>query len=50
MSKVRMSQKVKGVRLRNMRESIFYMMANVLHDFQICIIVPLRNSACASDT
>ena len=38
------SQKVKGVIMRNLRGTIFYMKANVLQDFPICISVPLSIS------
>ena len=41
-SKVRISQKVKGVIMRNLRGTIFYMKTNVLQDFHICISVPLK--------
>ena len=40
-SKVRMSQKVKGVIMRNLRDTVFYMKTNVLQYFHICIRVPL---------
>ena len=40
-SKERISQKGKGVILRNLRDTIFYMRTNVLQDFHICISVPL---------
>ena len=39
--KVRLSQKVKGAIMRNLRDTIFYMKSNVLQDFHICISVPL---------
>ena len=37
-----MSQKVEGVIMRNLRDTIFYMKTNVLQDFHICISVPLN--------
>ena len=40
-SKECISQKGKGVILRNLRDTIFYMRTNVLQDFHICISVPL---------
>ena len=40
-SKERISQKVKGVILRNLCDTIFCMRTNVLQDFHICISVPL---------
>ena len=43
-SKVRISQKTKGVITRNLRDTIFSMKTNVLQDFHICISVPLRMS------
>ena len=42
-SKVRISEKVKGVMMRNRRGTTFYMKTNVLQDFHICISVPLRS-------
>ena len=39
--KVRISKKVEGVIMRNLRVTFFYMKANVLQDFHICISVPL---------
>ena len=39
---MRISQKVKGVIMRNLRGTIFYMKTNVLQDFHICISVPLK--------
>ena len=36
MSKVGISQKVKGVIMPNLRDTIFYMKTNVLQDFHIC--------------
>ena len=41
-SKVHISQKVKDVIMRNLRDTIFYMKTNVLQDFCICISVPLK--------
>ena len=41
-SKVKISQKVKGVIMCNQRDIIFYMKTNVLQDFYICISLPLR--------
>ena len=43
-SKVRISQKVKGVTMRNLRDNIFHMKANVLQNFHICISVPLNDA------
>ena len=40
-SKVRLSQKVKGVIMCNLRDTIFCMNTDVLQDFHICISVPL---------
>ena len=40
-SKVRIFQKVKGVLMSNLWDIIFYMKANVLQDFHICMSVPL---------
>ena len=40
-SKVRISQKVEGVIMCNLRGTIFYMKPNVLQGFHICISVPL---------
>ena len=37
-----MSQKVEGVIMRNLRDTIFYMKTNVLQDFHIRISVPLN--------
>ena len=39
--KCSLSQKVKGVIMRNLRDTIFYMKTNVLQYFHICISVPL---------
>ena len=41
---VRIFQKVKGVTMRNLRDTIFYMKTNVLQDFHICISVPLMEN------
>ena len=38
---MRRSQDMKGVIMRNLRDTIFYMKANVLQDFHINISVPL---------
>ena len=38
---MRISQEVKGVIMRNMRGTIFYLKTNVLQDFHICMTVPL---------
>ena len=35
------SQKVKDVTMRNLRDTIFYMKMNALQDFHTCISVPL---------
>ena len=43
--KVRISQKMKGVIMRNLRDTIFYMKMNVLQDFRICISVRLMFSS-----
>ena len=49
-SKVYISQKVKGVIMRNLRGTIFCMRTNVLQDFYICIRVPLnKSSKCKKD-
>ena len=42
---VRLFQKVKGVTMRNLRDTIFYMKANVLQDFHICMSVPLMETS-----
>ena len=42
LSKVRISQKVKGVIMRNLGDTIFHMKTNISWDFHICISVPLR--------
>ena len=42
---VRIFQKVKGVTMRNLRDTIFYMKANVLQDFHICMSVPLMETS-----
>ena len=44
MSKVGISRKVKCVKMRNLRDTVFNMTTNVLQDFHICISVPLINS------
>ena len=41
MSKVRISQKVKGAIMRSLRGTVFYMKMNILQDFCICISAPL---------
>ena len=41
-SKVRLSQKVKGVIMHTLRGTIFCMKTNVLQNFHICISVPLK--------
>ena len=41
-SKVFISQRVKGVIMRNLRVTVFYMKTNVLQSFHICISVPLK--------
>ena len=38
------SQEVKGVIMRNLCGTIFYIKTNVLQDFHICMSVPLTNS------
>ena len=43
-SQVRISQKMKCVIMRNLRDTIFYMKTNVLQDFLICMSVPLNHS------
>ena len=49
-SKVYISQKVKGVIMRNLRGTIFCMRTNVLQDCYICIRVPLnKSSKCKQD-
>ena len=40
---MRVSQKVKGVIMRNLRDTIFYVKTNVLQNFYICISVPLKS-------
>ena len=45
-SKVRISQKGKGVMMRNLRGTVFYMKTNELQDFHICISVPLIHVLC----
>ena len=42
MSKVRTSQSVKAVLMRNLRVTVFYMKTNVLQNFHICISAPLK--------
>ena len=42
---MRIFQKVKGVTMRNLRDTIFYMKANVLQDFHICMSVPLMETS-----
>ena len=37
-----MSQRVKGVIMRNLCETVFYIKTNVLQNFHICISVPLK--------
>ena len=38
---MRISQKMKGVIMRNLRDTVFYVKTNVLQDFHICVSVPL---------
>ena len=38
---MRISQEMKGVIMRNLRGTIFYIKTNVLQDFRICMSVPL---------
>ena len=40
---MRISQEVKGVIMRNLCGTIFYIKTNVLQDFRICMSVPLSN-------
>ena len=42
-SRVRISQKAKGVIMRNLRNVVFYVKTKILTDFHICISLPLRN-------
>ena len=39
---MRISECVKGVIMCNLRITVFYMKANVLHNFHICISVPIK--------
>ena len=41
---MRISQKLKGVIMRNMCDIVFSLKTNVLQNFHICISVPLRDS------
>ena len=41
-SKVRIFQEMKGIIMRNLRVTIFYIKTNVLQDFRICMSVPLN--------
>ena len=45
-SKVHISQKVKGVIMCNLCDTIFYMKMKILQDFHICISVPLKVQSC----
>ena len=38
---MRISHKVKGVKMQNLLYTIFHMKINILSDFYICISVPL---------
>ena len=42
---MRISQQVKGVKMRILRGTIFNMTTKVLQDFHICMSVPLKNQA-----
>ena len=44
-SKVCISQKVKGDIMRNQRDTIFYTNTSALQDFHVCISVPLIPAA-----
>ena len=44
-SRVLISQKAKGVIMRNLRYIIFYVKTKILTDFHICISAPLSRSA-----
>ena len=44
-----MSQGMKGVIMRNLRDSGFYMKTNVLQKIHICISVPLKEALRTSD-
>ena len=39
---MRMSQKLKGVTMSNLSDTVFYMETNLLQNFYICISVPLN--------
>ena len=39
---MRISQEMKGVIMRNLCGTIFYIKTSVLHDFRICMSVPLK--------
>ena len=39
------SQKVKGVVIRNLRDTVFYKKLNILHDFHICISAPFTGKS-----
>ena len=39
---MRISQEMKGVIMRNLCGTIFYIKTNVLQDFRICMSVPLN--------
>ena len=41
---MRISQKVKGVIMRNLRDTILYVKTNIWQDFHICISVPLMRT------
>ena len=42
---MRISQKVKGVTMSNLHDTIFCLKTNILQDFHICISVPLKKIA-----
>lgn len=48
MSKVSISQRVKDIMMRNLRDTVFNIKTNVLQNFHLSFNVPLIESACKS--
>ena len=48
MSKVRISQRLKDIKMRNLRDTVLNIKTNVLQNFHLSFSVPLIESACKS--